>query len=201
MRTTSTKKAVAPRKSSSSQKRRRSQEQASSVQVVQCGSAFPISTRVRSSSQNKKKSSSSPRREEDADNNVLDWNDTVREVRSFAATAYTGRQKRDHADAEYARLMGDSTIKRKQQHVPLPIRLGIQRKAAEREARRLREAREAGIVLPSASSSSKADKKKPADSTARVHGPAPSIGFVKRGVYRVQKKTTHPHHQQKQHQR
>lgn len=162
------------------------------VQVVTCGAAFPISTKppkpprtiVESSSL--QQSSRNYRKKKNNDG-LLDWHDTVKEVRSLGSAGFTGQQKRAHVDEQYRLLTGRD---KKKQHIPLPIVRGLKKKAAEREARQLQEAKEAGIVLPTTtiSNSKPKQQKKKLDSTNRVHGPAPSIGFMKKGVFRVNKK-------------
>jgi hypothetical protein len=138
----------------------------------------------------------------------LDWNETVREVRKFGASGWkqdtslfdlktqlatTGRSSlsdrkkyRLHREEEYKRLTGRAM---KHHSVPLPIVRGIKKKAKQREQRQLQEARESGIVLPVATSRTRQEEKKKMNfTTNRVYGPAPSIGFVKQGVFRVQSK-------------
>jgi ABC-type nitrate/sulfonate/bicarbonate transport system ATPase subunit len=104
----------------------------------------------------------------------LDWNDTAREVRTLGSLAFMGKEKREYRQEEYMRLTGR---KEKQQRVPLPIQRGIKKKAAQRLERQLEEARQAGIILPVAK------KEKPR--LNKDQGPAPSIGYMKKGVFRV----------------
>lgn len=142
-------------------------------------------------------------------NDLLDWNETVREVHKFGASGWkqdtslfdpktqlatgkssiTDRKKyRLHKEEEYKRLTGREM---KHHSVPLPIVRGIKKKAKQREQRQLQEAKEAGIILPFATSTSRAkqdEKKRMNFTTNRVYGPAPSIGFVKQGVFRVSRK-------------
>ena len=91
-----------------------------------------------------------------------------------------GKQKKDFEDEQYFALTGRH---KKKQKVPLPILRGLKKAAAKREAKAREEARQAGIILPKA----KQETKK-GDSTYRNYGPAPSIGFVKNGVFKVQGK-------------
>ena len=145
------------------------------VVVVQCPSDFP----TLSSGMPSRKRDTNPRparREK-----FLDWDDTAREIHKFGATAFEGKQKRDYKDEEYERLTGR---KKKHHQVPLPIVRAIAKKAAEREKKRLDEAREAGLVIPSAAGK----KKKGRDRSSDVYGPAPSIGFLKNGVLKVKDK-------------
>lgn len=96
---------------------------------------------------------------------------------------FVKQQKHNYEDEQYKLLTGRE---RKKIRVPLPILRGRKKKAAEREAKREKEAREAGIVLPQ---KKKVQQKN--DSTSRVYGPAPSIGFVAKGVFRMKKRNDH----------
>jgi predicted ATPase len=71
----------------------------------------------------------------------------------------------------------------------LPIVRGIKKKAAEREVRELQEAKEAGLILPSQTLQA-GKKKKEKDKTSRIHGPAPTIGFMKKGIFSYKDKKT-----------
>eukprot|EP00980_Cylindrotheca_fusiformis_P028195 scaffold22586_cov138-Cylindrotheca_fusiformis.AAC.15 len=156
------------------------------VQVVSAPTEFPISTSTKAGKRKrstrddedehaKKKHSEKPPR-------LLDWHDTAKEIREFGATAFVGKQKRDFQDEQYFALTGRHQKKPK---TPLPILRGIKKAAAKREAKQREEARQAGIVLPKAK---KAENK--SSSTYKVYGPAPNIGFMKGGVFRVKKKQT-----------
>ena len=67
--------------------------------------------------------------------------------------------------------------KEKQQRLPLPIQRGIKKKAAKRLERQHEEARQAGIILPTVKTEKQRVKKD--------QGPAPSVGYMKRGVLHV----------------
>lgn len=163
------------------------------VEVVSCGSAFPISTKPPKASHEANQTDDTDTRHtgkggrksrlKNGDDTLLDWHDTVKQVRELGTTGFVGRQKRDHENDQYKRLTGRE---KKKHQVPLPIVRGIKKKAAAREARQIQEAKDAGIVMPKAKSQRDNDKKK-GDSTNRVHGPAPSIGFMKKGIYRFKK--------------
>lgn len=153
------------------------------VQVVSCPGAFPISTskkrpREPINKETKKQAAVRARREKNKD--CLDWYDTANEIRAYGATAFVGKQKRDYQDDEYLQLTGRH---KKKQQVPLPIVRGIKKAAEKRDAKARQEAKEAGIVLPKA----KKEAKKPS-TTNRNYGPAPNIGFMKRGVFRMKDK-------------
>jgi Domain of unknown function (DUF4602) len=164
-------------------KRRRPQ-----VQVVTCAAAFPISNKPKRKEEAKWPPSNDAKSNErrDGSDKLLDWHDTVKQVRHLGLTGMVGVQKRNHLDEQYKQLTGRD---KKKHQVPLPIVRGIKKKAAARQARLRQEAKEAGIVLPTAKTAtlpgttSSHDRKK--DSTNRIHGPAPSIGFMKKGVFRL----------------
>lgn len=154
------------------------------VQVVQCPSAFPISKKQRDSASahvaRSNQVEDDPRKREKDHKNLLDFYETAREIRSLGATAFVKEQKRNFADEQYKLLTGRE---RKKQHVPLPIVRGLKKAAAKRQARQLAEAKQAGIVLPKAATAARKN-----DATSRVYGPAPSVGFLNKGVLRVKEK-------------
>lgn len=163
----------------SSKKRKRARE----VQVVVCPTGFPVS--------NKRKTHTTPlpalnetlnSGDRPNPSRFLDWHDTAKEVRDLGATGFSGKKKRAYQDEQYKVLTGRD---KKKHQVPLPIVRGIQKKAAERDARELKAAKEAGIVLPRTANKAKFKK---SNATSRVHGPAPSIGFMRKGVLRVNEK-------------
>lgn len=147
------------------------------VVVVTCPSDFPTLT----SGMPSRKRDNNPRPAALGREKFLDWDETAREIHKLGATAFEGKQKRDYKDEEYERLTGR---KKKHHQVPLPIVRAIAKKAAEREKKRLDEAREAGLVIPSAAGK----KKKGRDRSSDIYGPAPSIGFLKNGVLKVKDK-------------
>lgn len=184
------------------------------VQVVTCPGAFPISTKPQSArkrpreddegplSRNIGRSSSSDKRnirdkrdgrdkrngsnDTSSSTKLLDWHDTAKEIRAYGATAFVGQQKRDYEDEQHLRLTGRH---KKRPKVPLPIVRGIRKAAARREVIAREEARKAGVVLPKDAFSAKAEAKKASrDAVYRSHGPAPNIGFMKGGVFRVSDK-------------
>jgi hypothetical protein len=164
--------------SDSSSPRKRKRE----VKVVTCPFAFPIST--------KKKREPDPARplyqQQDASSDkFLDFFDTAREVHALGATTFAGKQKRTYNDAQYKILTGRE---KKKHQVPLPIVRGIKKKAVEREARAAQSAKEAGIVLPTKKKQGKSKQAKMDKTTARVHGPAPSIGHLNKGVFKFKDK-------------
>jgi hypothetical protein len=180
------------------------------VQVVTCPGAFPISTKplasrkrprdddAKSSSRdggeisnkyttanNNSRSNNNKQSSNDKSNpKLLDWHETAKEIRAYGATAFVGQQKRNFEDEQYFQLTGRH---KKKQKVPLPIVRGIKKAAAKRDAKAREEARQAGIVLPKEAARNDS-KKASRDSVYRSHGPAPNIGFMKGGVFRVSDK-------------
>ena len=115
----------------------------------------------------------------------MDWHDTAKEIRNYGATAFVGKQKRDYEDEQYYQLTGRH---KKKHQVPLPIVRGIKKAAAKRDARAREEAKAAGIVLPTSQTKNKRQEENTYDSTYRTYGPAPSVGFMKNGILRVDNK-------------
>lgn len=167
------------KKASSAKKCRRE------VRVVSCPADFPISSRssgrkAKESNRQQKDNFSSHEGISKNQKKLLDWHDTAKEIRSLGASAFVGQQKRSFEDEEYEFLTGR---KKKKQKVPLPIVRGLKKKAEQRKMRQIKEAKEAGVVLPRGVASR--TKKKKTDNTSRVHGPAPSAGFMKNGILRI----------------
>jgi hypothetical protein len=117
-----------------------------------------------------------PRRE------PIDFRETMREVRALGSTIFEGKQKKEYEAERYKELTGRD---KKQQRVPLKISRGIKKKAAVREARRIAEAREAGIVV--IGSRKPEGKTRNPGKSSKQYGPVPSIGFTKKGVLNVRK--------------
>ena len=154
------------------------------VQVVQCPSDFPPSNHrdggKRSSSRGQQNDGMSDSKHDKSD--LLDWNETTRQVRSLASTAFMGKTKRHYQQEEYERLTGR---KMKEQKVPIDIVRGIRKKARERQEKLVEEARLNGIVLATTTRGlMRDDKRKNNNRSSHASGPAPSIGYVKSGVYR-----------------
>lgn len=149
-----------------------------SVEVVTCPEAFPISKKAHTKRKPIDDSPEEPDNSQVSSSKLLDWEETAKEVRSLGASAFVGEQKRNYKEEQYEFLTGR---KLKKHQVPLPIVRGIKKAARKREATRLKEAREAGIVLPKM----KRESKEKVDNNARIHGPAPSIGFMRKGVLKL----------------
>ena len=150
------------------------------VQVVSCPTAFPISTKKSRKRPRDQRNNTISENKSSSSKKLLDWNETAKEVRAYGATAFIGKEKRDYEDEKYFALTGRH---KKKQHVPLPIVRGIKKAAAKRDAKMRREAKEAGIIMPKAR-----EEKKKDSLTYNNYGPAPSIGFMKNGIFQVSKK-------------
>ncbi|GAX22344.1 hypothetical protein FisN_3Hu450 [Fistulifera solaris] len=161
---------VLPKKTSSSQRR--------PVVVINSGQAFPLSAKPSISVRTHEKQSAPTSKSNKTPE--FDFSQASQEIRHFGSKQFAGKSKKEYEDEQYFKLTGR---KRKKHQVPLPIVRGIKKKAAEREARAREEAKQAGIVLPQPKKA-----KKEYDNTTRVHGPAPSVGFMKKGILRVKDK-------------
>ena len=156
------------------------------VKVVKCPSAFPISTkakkRPRSDHNNNNSNEANRSGKKASASKLLDLHDTAKEIRAYGAQAFIGKQKRDYEDEKYYQLTGRH---KKKNSCPLPLVRGLRRAAAKREKKALEEARKSGLVIPKQKEEN--SKKSMTDADYRKFGPAPNIGFMKSGVYRVSK--------------
>ena len=124
--------------------------------------------------------------------NAMNDDDGDNMTKNIVSNTIIERKKfRMHQNEQYELLTGR---KKKQHAVPLPIVRGIKKKAIAREERIRKEAKDAGIVLPmnslttttKPSSKQKEQMKKQQNfKMNQQHGPAPSIGFMKQGMYQV----------------
>jgi hypothetical protein len=140
----------------------------------------------------------------------LDVQQTIREVHKFGATGFQGSQKKSHQSAEYEWLTGRV---QKRQKIPTKILVGMRQKALKREERHKKELQESGVVSHHSTtnqSSAKGKKKKRRDDEppqvgvqgvfgsnnrskkgnrrtmdSRSFGPAPDVGFMRKGMLRV----------------
>mmetsp|Transcript_21065 Transcript_21065/g.25037 ORF Transcript_21065/g.25037 Transcript_21065/m.25037 type:complete len:174 (-) Transcript_21065:37-558(-) len=115
----------------------------------------------------------------------LDFDETVREVYELGSTKFAGKQKRDYENEQYTTLTGRQ---RKKQKIPVKIVRGIKKAAAVRETRVEKETKEAGIVT--ANKRGGTTKKRFSEKVrkaSQLHGPAPSIGYLKKGVLTVKR--------------
>mmetsp|Transcript_14079 Transcript_14079/g.21390 ORF Transcript_14079/g.21390 Transcript_14079/m.21390 type:complete len:198 (+) Transcript_14079:150-743(+) len=115
----------------------------------------------------------------------IDFDETVKEIKTLGSTQFTGKQKRKYEKEQYEELTGRT---KKKQKVPLNIVRGIKKKAAIRERRLEQENKDAGIVT--ATTNKKKTKRGYSEQNRRdnrVHGPAPTIGFTKKGILSVRR--------------
>ena len=142
----------------------------------------------------------------------LDVQQTIREIHKFGATGFQGSQKKTHEKAEYEWLTGRV---QKRQKIPTKILVGMRQKALKREERQKKELKESGVVSHQVGNkSSSAKKKRRKDDEPKAgpgvvqgvfgsnsrkkkgnrrsmdagsFGPAPDVGFMKKGVLRVKR--------------
>jgi hypothetical protein len=141
----------------------------------------------------------------------LDVQQTIREVHKFGASGFQGSQKKIHQNAEYEWLTGRA---QKRQKIPTKILVGMRQKALKREERQMKELQESGVVShqfinKSSANGKKRKKKRRDDETqgpgvqgvfgsnnrskkgnrrtmdSRSFGPAPDVGFMRKGMLRV----------------
>jgi Domain of unknown function (DUF4602) len=173
------------------------------VQIVQCQSAFPVSKNSKykkamlqpqrpqeDQQQQRTKDGKSTARGKPPPSEDLDFAMVSREIRHLGATAFVKQQKKSFEDEQYERLTGR---KRKGLKVPIPILRGRYKKQVARDAAAAQHAKESGIVLESSSSSTNKRQRRQQKSNSnsnesRVYGPAPSVGFVAKGILRVNPK-------------
>ena len=154
------------------------------VKVVKCPSAFPISTKAKKRPRGDGESFNSNNRagRNQKETKLLDLHQTAKEIRAYGAQAFIGKQKRDYEDEKYYQLTGRH---KKKNSCPLPLVRGLRRAAEKRERKAREEARKSGLVIPK--EKEETSKKSMTDADYRKFGPAPNIGFMKSGVYRVSK--------------
>jgi hypothetical protein len=173
------------------------------VQVVTCPLDFPTTVKKRNAASSSRSTRHSPedtlkqetssQQQQEEQEELLDWNDTCREMKQLVASsaAFSKQTKRQYQQEEYQRLTGRHHMKQ-QQYVPPYIVRGIKKKAKARLEKQVEEATLHGIVLPPSMHPKQTRDK---SNKRNYHsGPAPSIGYMKRGVYRV---NNHNHNKKK----
>lgn len=121
------------------------------------------------------------------DDAVLDWHTAAKEVRALGTTGLGRRDQRKYQEKEYERLTGRQ---QKGQKMPLPLVRKLRASRQQKEDYRIAAAKEAGVVLAKTSNTNDDNKrqyKRGHSKRNHLYGPAPSIGFMKDGVYRVSK--------------
>lgn len=185
------------------------------VQVVVCPTAFPDFTTVGGSTSRQRNAKRSNNHNGEAPHKLcgpeLDVQETIREIHKFGSTGFTGKQQKEHEASEYERITGRQ---QKRQNIPTKILVGMRKKEKKREELRKAEMRESGVVHHIGNGGS-GKKKRSSDSkkdsnelrpgeirgvfgaknsrnkgdrrkmSSKSFGPAPSVGFMKKGMLRV----------------
>ena len=158
------------------------------VEVVVAPSSFPVSLSVDSDKPNSKSGSVSNNANITTETSRkgidIDFNETAREIHQLGSTQFIGKQKRQYEDEQYRALTGRD---RKKQKVPVKIVRGLKKAAAKREERLKQELKESGVVTAKNRENTSFGKKYNKQNRKDInnHGPAPNIGFTKKGVYHV----------------
>ena len=168
------------------------------VQVVSCPSDFPDFTTVGGST-SRRRNGTTKRNKNNLEPKTppeLDVQETIREIHKFGATGFTGNQQKEHEASEYERITGRQ---QKRQKIPTKILVGMRKKALKREEKRVAEMKESGVVthqrkkeelrpgeirgvFGAKNSKKRGDRRSMRSSS---FGPAPSNGFMKKGMLRV----------------
>ena len=114
----------------------------------------------------------------------VDFLDASREVHELGSTQFTGFQLKLHKESEYKDKTGRT---KKRQKIPLKILRGMKAKQAKRTKKTEIEAKEAGIVMATKKKEKKIGYSERNRRDAKLHGPSPSIGFMKGGIYTFKK--------------
>mmetsp|Transcript_1015 Transcript_1015/g.1439 ORF Transcript_1015/g.1439 Transcript_1015/m.1439 type:complete len:187 (-) Transcript_1015:93-653(-) len=104
-----------------------------------------------------------------------------KEVRELGSTTFTGYQKKLNQERIYEEVTG---MKKKREKIPIKLLRKKKAKYARQTTKLENEAREAGIVI---AAKKKTEKKYSEEKrrSEKSHGPEPSIGFMRKGMYRV----------------
>jgi len=162
------------------------------VEVVVCPSAFPNFESFTSSINPRKKYNKNGVPDKSSFVNPkfksssvdIDFDEAVKEVHSLGYGQLTGKLKRQYEADQSKDFTG---LKSKKQTQSVKVARLIKKAAVKREARREIEVKESGVIIASkrkGESNKKSHSEKNRWET-RVHGPSPSIGFMKKGVFRV----------------
>ena len=115
----------------------------------------------------------------------VDFDDTVKEIHQLGSTQFTGKQKKKFQAEQYKALTGRD---KKKQKVPVKIVRGIKKAALKREAKLKKEMKDSGVVTAAKKESQKKSYSEKNRRDTRIHGPAPSAGFMSKGMLRLKKK-------------
>ncbi len=115
----------------------------------------------------------------------IEFDDTVKEIHQLGSTQFTGKQRKQFQAEQYKLLTGRE---KKKQKVPVKIVRGIKKAAAKREVRLVKEMKESGVVTAVKKEGKKKTFSEKNRRDTRIHGPAPSAGFMSKGMLRVKRK-------------
>jgi hypothetical protein len=176
------------------------------VQIVSCPTDFPDFSTVGGSTSRRRSGTKRPSQDHPIKAATqksppeLDVQETIREIHKFGATGFTGSQQKQHKAEEYERITGRQ---QKRQKIPTKILVGMRKKAIKREEKIKAEMKESGVVSHRSTAAKKDDELRPGQirgvfgaknsrnkgdrrkMSSRSFGPAPSVGFMKKGMLRV----------------
>ena len=149
--------------------------------MVECPSAFPPGWEKK-----KPRNHNNQDEREKIGNNKnrdLDFRDVAKEIRELGSTTFTGYDKLLFKERKYEEITG---MKKKREKTPIKILRAKKAKYAAKIEKIEKEAKESGIVLAKKKKEKRkfSEEKRKAEKSA---GPVPSIGFMMKGTYRVNK--------------
>ncbi|GMH70398.1 hypothetical protein TrVE_jg14232 [Triparma verrucosa] len=113
-----------------------------------------------------------------------DFNKMFKEVQTKGQQQFTGYAKKLYKEEDYEKKTGK---KLKRQSVPRNILAGMIKKQAGKEEKAERIAREAGIVTAKKKKGKRKSYSEASRKDSQVAGPAPNIGFMSGGMFKVNK--------------
>lgn len=153
------------------------------VVVVSAPSSFPDFSQFGGSSAKSKRKNQ--QQESTSKKGIeIDFDNTAREIHKLGSTQFIGKQKKQYEAEQYKALTGRE---KKQHKVPVKIVRGIKKAAAKREARIMKEMKDAGIVTANVAKKEKRTYSEQNRRDTRIHGPSPSAGFMMKGVLNVKR--------------
>ena len=152
------------------------------VMVVSAPSAFPDFSLFDTGPRTTKTINKSNRSKKDGIE--IDFDDTVKEIHQLGSSQFTGKQKKQYDAERYKALTGRE---KKKQKVPIKIVREIKKAASRREVRHTKELKESGVVTATKYAGKKKTYSEKNRRDSRIHGPAPSAGFMSKGMLRVKK--------------
>eukprot|EP00560_Eucampia_antarctica_P008673 CAMPEP_0197825232 /NCGR_PEP_ID=MMETSP1437-20131217/2349_1 /TAXON_ID=49252 ORGANISM="Eucampia antarctica, Strain CCMP1452" /NCGR_SAMPLE_ID=MMETSP1437 /ASSEMBLY_ACC=CAM_ASM_001096 /LENGTH=188 /DNA_ID=CAMNT_0043425145 /DNA_START=74 /DNA_END=640 /DNA_ORIENTATION=+ len=171
--------------SATSKSRRRSVGDKKEVKVLVAPSAFPDFSEFSNPNSTPRKDRDSKHSKKEQLNRFLDFDQAIGEIHALGSTQFTGKQKKAFEADQYKSLTGRD---KKKQKTPQKVMRGIKKKAAQRNVRIVQEAKESGVVSHTLNNGMKKEKKRFSEKNRRdswIHGPAPSAGFMTKGVLNV----------------